>query len=380
VVKTAAIFELQDVSFAHNVNMPTVLENFNLKIEEGSRTAILGANGAGKTTMFYTLTGVNKPQQGQVLYKGEPVEYTKEGLKYLRADAAVVLQNPDEQVFCSLVEEDVAFGPLNLDLPRDDVERRVRKALRDVRMTEYARRPIQQLSGGQRKRVAIAGALAMEPKVMIMDEPTAGLDPQASMEVMELAEKLHLQGVTVMISTHDVDLVYKWADISSVLCNKKVEFSGNIDEFYSDLERVHRCGQLSPALYNMNMDVSWMNGLDPAPFPHNRCEFIAKFGKNRASGRLICVPACEEDACQKYDDVTKDLPGVSVGVYGSDSRFALRGKDVEFKFDAMDECYTCAASGQDSILIYDSIYEETIKGQAEKLKGFGMDVDMEVVR
>ncbi len=220
------IFEMKNVTFAHHGVGVNVMDDFSIAVEEGSRTAILGANGAGKTTMFYSLTGVYKPQAGEVLFRGEPIEYTKEGLTKVRSKVAVVLQNPDEQMFCSLVEEDIAFGPLNLGVDRDEIEARVDKALRDVRMTEYKLRPLQQLSGGQRKRVAIAGALAVHPEVMIMDEPTAGLDPQASMEVMELAEKLHLQGVTVLISTHDVDLAYGWADKVNVLRKGKMVFDG----------------------------------------------------------------------------------------------------------------------------------------------------------
>lgn len=374
------IFKLENVTFRHNPNAPIVLDGMDLTIEEGTRNAILGANGVGKTTMFYTLTGVHKPQDGTVYNRGVPVEYTKDGLRSLRSDVAVVLQNPDEQIFCSLVEEDIAFGPLNLDLDRDEIERRVSKAMRDVRMSEFARRPLQQLSGGQRKRVAIAGALAMEPKIMIMDEPTAGLDPQASMEVMELAEKLHLMGVTVLISTHDIDIVYKWADQSYVLYGGKVEFAGRIDEFYSNPERVYRCGLLTPSMFNMNRDISTLDGIDVAPYPRNCCEFTAKFGKPSGSGKVVCVPVEEEEASAKFDEVMKDMNGVPAGVYGPDARFALRSKQLEYQFDAIDSCFTDAVRGRDAVLFHDPIYSKTIEEQVEKLKAIGFDADVEVVR
>ncbi len=292
---------------------------------------------------------------------------------------AVILQNPDEQIFCSLVEEDVAFGPLNLGLDRDEVSERVTKALRDVRMTPYARRPLQQLSGGQRKRVAIAGALAMHPKIMIMDEPTAGLDPQASMEVMELAEKLHLQGVTVLISTHDIDIVYKWADTSDIIYNGGFEFSGQVEEFYSDSERVYRCGLLTPSVFNMNRDICAIDGLPVSPYPRNCCEFTAKFGAPKRSGRLVCVPLEEESAVGRYEDVMKDLSGVSTGVYGSDSRYALTEKPVDYRFDAIDACFTDAVEGKDTVLFYDSIFAPTVQAQCDKLKEIGFEVDMEVI-
>jgi cobalt/nickel transport system ATP-binding protein len=375
----ASIFEIQDVTFTHNPNLPPVLRGFNLSVEEGQRTAILGANGAGKTTMFYTLTGVYKPQSGQVVYKGEPIDYSVEGLQKLRSDVAVVLQNPDEQIFCSLVEEDVAFGPLNLGQKPEDIEDKVTKALRDVRMVGYEKRPIQQLSGGQRKRIAIAGALVMDPKVMIMDEPTAGLDPQASMEVLELAEKLSLRGVTVLISTHDIDLAYKWAETSKVLCNGQIEYAGPAEDFYAETERVYKCGLLSPAIYNMNREISTINGEDLAPYPCNCCEFTAKFGKASRSGRILCVPSEEEEAVGRYESALQQLKGASVGVYGSDVRYALADKDIEFAFDAIDACFTQAVRGKDSILIYDSVYKPTVERQAKRLKEFGFDADMEVI-
>jgi cobalt/nickel transport system ATP-binding protein len=373
------IFRLEDVSFTHPGGTRKVLNNMNLTIEEGSRNAILGANGAGKTTLFYTLTGVYKPQEGTVYDHGAPIEYTKDGLRNLRSDVAVILQNPDEQIFCSLVEEDVAFGPLNLGLDKEETAQRVAKALRDVRMTPFARRPLQQLSGGQRKRVAIAGALAMNPKIMIMDEPTAGLDPQASMEVMELAEKLHLQGVTVLISTHDIDIIYKWADTSDIICDGRIEYSGPAEGFYSDPETVYRCGLLTPSMFNMNRDICALDGMDPAPYPRNSCEFTAKFGNPKKSGRIICVGAEEEDAPAKYEEVMKDLSGVQTGVYGSDVRYALTDKNIDIQFDAMDMCFTGAVEGKDSVLFYDAIYAPTIKEQADRLRKIGFDVDMEVI-
>ncbi len=374
----SAIFELEDITFAHHQNLKPVMDGFSLKIEEGSHTAILGANGAGKTTLFYTLTGVYKPQKGQVLYKGEPLEYTQKGLQRIRSEAAVVLQNPDEQIFCSLVEEDIAFGPLNLDLPRDVVEERVDAALKAVRMTPFRKRPLQQLSGGQRKRVAIAGALAMQPKVMIMDEPTAGLDPQASMEVIELAEKLSLSGVTVLISTHDIDIAYRWADVSSVLNHGKIEFSGDSNVFYSNTEMVYRCGLLVPSMFAMNNDVSTIRGQEPSPYPKNVCEFSAKFCDNVKSGRVLLTPCDQECAAEKYEAATSDMKDAYTAVYGSDVRYALTDRNIDIMFDALDSCMTEAIRGNDSILFYDRIYKPIVEAQIERLKGFGFDVDTEV--
>lgn len=374
------IFELQDVTFAYNSRPPNIMDGFNLEIERGKRTAILGCNGAGKSTLFYLLTGVNKPQQGQVLYNGEPIEYTRDKLRELRSDVAIVLQNPDEQIFCSLVEEDIAFGPLNIGMDRDEVEVRVQKALKDVRMTGYEKRPLPHLSGGQRKRIAIAGALVMDPKIMIMDEPTAGLDPQASMEVMELAEKLALRGITVLLSTHEMDLAYKWNDVSKILCQGKVEFTGNCDEFFGDLNNVYKCGLLTPSVYNMNKDISLIEGQDMDPYPHNICEFVAKFGKNDESGRLLLVPSESEDAKGKFDSLSNDMKDCSVGIYGSDVRHELGDREIEYLFDGLDGCFTEVVKGNDAVLFYDPIYETTINNQITRLKTFGFDVKREEMR
>lgn len=373
------IFELHDVTFAYNPRFPPILNGFSMNIERGVRTAILGCNGAGKTTFFNTLTGVNKPQAGEVLYNGEQIEYTKAGLMKVREDVAVVLQNPDEQIFCSLVEEDVAFGPLNIGLDREEVERRVDRALKDVRMVGFNRRPLQQLSGGQRKRVAIAGALAMQPKLMIMDEPTAGLDPQAAVEVMELAEKMTLKGVTVLISTHDIDLAYKWADRSNVLLNGKIDFVGSSDDFYVNAENVYECGLLAPSIFNTNKEVSAIKKMDMAPFPHNMAEFVAKFGASKRSGKLCLVPTTVEDCVAKFEEMTKDVKDAAVGIYGSEVRFELLDRDIEFMFEGLESCFTQAVKGRDAILFYDEIYAPTIQKQIDRIKEFGFDLDYEVV-
>lgn len=376
------IFELKDVSFCHHPGLPNVLEHFDFSVEEGERTAVLGANGAGKTTLFNTLAGVYKPQEGEVLYRGKPIEYTKDGLTEVRSDLAVVLQNPDEQMFCSLVEEDVAFGPLNLGIDRDEIEIRIEKALRDVRMSEYRDRPLQQLSGGQRKRIAIAGALACRPKVMIMDEPTAGLDPQASAEVMELAEKLYLEGVTVIISTHDVDLAYGWAESVCAICSGRNVFRGTPEAFYSRTEDVMRCGLLPPSIYSMNQEISHITGTPEDPYPRNLCSFLAKFEKNNnVPGTLFCVPCEGEELSELYETAVKEAgPDTKVGVCGPDARYGLSGKRIDFYFSGIESCFTEAVLGRDSVLFYDSIFDKTVKEQAEVLKQFGTDVVMEEIQ
>ncbi len=373
-----ALIEIQDVTFGYRGGRE-VLKNISMKVERGTRTAILGANGAGKTTLFYTMTGVNKPNSGTVLYDGSPVQYTRKGLEELRSHTAVVLQNPDEQIFCSIVEEDVAFGPLNLGMERDEVEGRVDRALAAVRMTEYRKRPLQQLSGGQRKRVAIAGALAVEPEVMIMDEPTAGLDPQSAMEVMELAERLVLQGVTVMISTHDVNLAYGWADTADVINGGRIRFCGTQDDFYSDRKVAYECGLLEPSAFKINREACSMRGIGMAPFTHTDGEVAAKFGK-KGNGRVLCVPCRPGEEADIFDSVRKDVKDDVAGIYGPETRAALAGKDVEYVYDGIDRCLAVAASGKDSVLFYDPVFAPTLARAAERMRTFVPDIRTEEVQ
>lgn len=188
------------------------LEACTLTIAEGERTAVLGANGAGKTTLFLHCNGILRPQHGAVRYAGQPLEYERAALMRLRADIGVVFQNPDSQLFSASVREDIAFGPLNLGLPKEEVWRRVDQALATVRLDEYAHKPVQHLSFGQKKRVCLAGVLAMHPKVLILDEPMAGLDPPMQRELQGVLDELSASGLSVILATHDIDFAYQWSD------------------------------------------------------------------------------------------------------------------------------------------------------------------------
>lgn len=226
---SAAVLSAQGLTFAHP-DGPTVLRGVDLDVAPGSRTAVLGANGSGKTTLFRLLAGGLRPSAGQVLLDGDPVRHDRAGLNRLRRRVQLVLQEPDDQLFAPSVFQDVGFGPLNLGLAPDEVRSRVADALAATGTTELADRPPHQLSFGQRKRVALAGALAMAPDVLVLDEPTAGLDPAGT---GQLVSTLRAFGGAVLLSTHDVDLAVGWAVDAAVVLDGGV-VTGPVGDLLDD--------------------------------------------------------------------------------------------------------------------------------------------------
>lgn len=212
------ILELKDLRYRYP-DGSIGLDGCSLSIRRGSRTALLGANGAGKTTLFLHLNGILRPQTGTVSYGGAPLDYSRHGLHSLRSRVGLVFQNPDSQLFSASVREDVSFGPLNLGLDSGTVRDRVEEALQAVGMAACADKPVHNLSYGQKKRVCIAGVLAMRPGVLILDEPMAGLDVPMQTELTQILERLHSDGMTIIIASHDMDFAYQWADSIAIMAN-----------------------------------------------------------------------------------------------------------------------------------------------------------------
>ncbi|SNR68936.1 energy-coupling factor ABC transporter ATP-binding protein [Blastococcus mobilis] len=199
-----------------------VLDGATLTVPAGRRLAVLGANGSGKTTLLRCLSGALRPLAGTVTLDGVPLAHSRRGLREHRQVVQLVLQDPDDQLFSASVAQDVSFGPLNLGLPEDAVRSRVVEALDLLAVGHLAGRPSHQLSFGERKRVAIAGAVAMRPCVLLLDEPTAGLDPSAVADTLAALTRLQEHDSTVVMSTHDVDLALRWADDVAVVVDRTV--------------------------------------------------------------------------------------------------------------------------------------------------------------
>ncbi len=230
--------------FAFEPGRP-VLEGVDVALHAGRRVAVLGPNGGGKTTLFRLLAGALVPAAGEVLLDGAPVRRTRRGLSELRRQVQLVLQNPDDQLFSASVGQDVSFGPVNMGLPVQEVAARVDAALCALGIGDLADRPTHLLSHGQKKRVAIAGAVAMAPRLLVLDEPTAGLDPAGVEELLTTLADLHATGTTPVLSTHDVDLAHRWADEVAVVSGGRV-VTGPVDAVLGDVELL-RGARLGPA-------------------------------------------------------------------------------------------------------------------------------------
>ncbi|MBQ6218106.1 MAG: ATP-binding cassette domain-containing protein [Methanosphaera sp.] len=233
------ILEIKDLHYNYPDGTQAI-NGIDFEVEEGQMISILGPNGAGKSTFFLHFNGIIEPTSGEIYIEGKKLEYDKKSLLEARAKVGVVFQNPDDQLFAPTVFEDVAFGPMNMGLPEDEVKKRVENALEVVGMTEYSHKAPHHLSGGQKKRVSIAGILAMQPKVMVLDEPTSGLDPNGASAIMQLLYDLNSDGMTIIVSTHDVDLVPMYSDNINVLRRGKILKRGSCREVFSDDEVIEQ--------------------------------------------------------------------------------------------------------------------------------------------
>ena len=231
------------------------LKNINIEIEKGEKVAIIGPNGAGKSTLFSHFNGLTEPTSGCVKIEDKPISFEKDELLKVRQKVGIVFQDPNDQLFAPTVKEDIAFGPMNLGLSYDEVEKRVEDALKMVGMENYEDKTPHHLSGGQQKRIAIAGIIAMKPELMILDEPTAGLDPDGVEKVLNIMNQLNDEGMTLIISSHDIDMISKYADKIFVLYNGEIIESGNKNKIFSDMELLKKAHLRTPItteiLYNL---------------------------------------------------------------------------------------------------------------------------------
>jgi len=245
------LFKIENLTHCYS-DGTIALDNVSLDFERGGRIALLGTNGSGKTTLLNHLNGILKPTSGQILFEGKPLSYDAKSLLELRRKVGFVFQDPNDQLFAPTVKQDVAFGPLNLGYPPEQVRKLVDDALKTVGMSEFVEKPPHFLSLGQKKRVALAGVLAMQPEVIIMDEPTANLDPRAISEILHLLLRLNKeQNITLLLATHDVDMVPLFANKLCILSKGKLVAEGEPKKIFSNAELIREVNLRSPRITHL---------------------------------------------------------------------------------------------------------------------------------
>ncbi|WP_298522849.1 energy-coupling factor ABC transporter ATP-binding protein [uncultured Methanobrevibacter sp.] len=252
--------ETKNLSFTYS-DGTKALRNVNIQIKKGEKIAIMGPNGAGKSTLFSHFNGLTEPTSGHVEIDGEKIVFEREELLKVRQKVGIVFQDPNDQLFAPTVKEDVAFGPMNLGLEYEEVEKRIAESLEMVGMRGFEDKTPHHLSGGQQKRVAIAGIVAMRPEIMILDEPTAGLDPEGVDKVLDILNELNKDGMSIVISSHDIEMVNEFADKIFVLYNGEIIAEGDKHQIFSDKELLKKAHLKAPVATEILYKLK-ENGLD----------------------------------------------------------------------------------------------------------------------
>lgn len=278
----SAILSAHDLSYAYPGEVPA-LRQLSLDVTPGRKLAILGPNGAGKSTLLLHLNGSIRPDRGEVRLAGQPGDYSRRGLIHWRSRVALVLQDPDDQIFAATVAEDVSFGPLNQGLTEAEATLRVRAALSALGIEDLATRSTHMLSGGQKKRVAIAGAVAMEPEILLLDEPTAGLDREGADQLIALLRELGQRGMTLVFSTHDIELALALADDVALFQGGTVLTQGEAEPLLSDPDLLATAGLRPPALVELWLGAA-RRGLCPpdTPMPRSTEDLLAMLSPPRS--------------------------------------------------------------------------------------------------
>ena len=272
------ILQVKDIHFQYNDEKET-LRGISLDIHEGEKIAVLGSNGAGKSTFFLNINGVLKSSSGEICYRGTTIN--KKNLNELRKNVGIVFQDADNQIIASTVEAEVSFGPMNLKLPREEVINRVDKALRYMNIYDFKKRAPHYLSGGEKKRVSIADIIAMESEIIIFDEPTAALDPLNAAMLEEVLAKMSEEGRTMLISTHDVDFAYRWADRAVVFSNGQIIADDTPLNIFKREDILEQASLKHPTMFDIYriMEENGMVPADMGAYPRNIQEFQAMVGR-----------------------------------------------------------------------------------------------------
>ncbi len=232
------ILEVDDVHYRYPGQPAPALRGASLSAPAGSKMAVVGRNGSGKSTLFLHCNGVLRPDSGTVRIDGRPVTYDRQSLIELRRQVGIVFQDPEDQLFSASVAQDISFGPLNLGLPEEETRRRVQVAAEMCEITELLDRPTHAMSGGQKTRAALAGVLAMDPRVLLVDEITGSVDPWMRRQILAIFDRLAGHGTAVIMATHDMRIARWWADLVAVMDSGRVLATDTPEAVFDNRELV----------------------------------------------------------------------------------------------------------------------------------------------
>lgn len=355
---SSIILEARDISYRYPRGMEAV-RGISFHIRKKEKIALVGPNGAGKSTLLTMFNGMIRPDTGIMLFDDQPIHYDTASLRILRKRVGFVLQNPDRQIIAPTVYQDVAFGPTNLGYNVPEVKEAVTRALRHVGLEGFERRPPHQLSGGEKKRVAIAGVLAMDPDVLVFDEPTSGLDPSGSEDIMELLDELNHEGKTIIISTHDVELAYPWADRAILMLGGKILKEDVPDVAFGNLESVRKAHLSIPTLLELHMELQKRGFLLQGKKPRTVLDMMhcieTLFEKSSVLRRhgTITVSNVDLDNQEYLSKWLSEHNGASIGAMGTRAKQYAENSHIhlDFTYGVIDKCILKALLGEDSLIL-----------------------------
>lgn len=329
--KEDIILKAENLYFSYDDENSHSLNGLSLEIKRGHKVAFMGANGSGKSTFFLCCNGIHRPSSGTLYFNGEPIDYSKKGLLDLRAKVGIIFQDPDNQLFSASVYQEISFGILNLGVSEEKAKEEVEQVIDYLEITPFRHKPTHALSGGQKKQVSIADILVMHPEIIILDEPAAALDPKHTTMVNHIVDRLTDEGITVLMSTHDVNYAFEWADDIFLFKDGKVLMQGTPVEVFSNQSALAETNLEQPAVLQLfhslcrkgilksslplprNLAVleKYIENINNQPFyggkelmnqENRKAILVVSFGTSYAATRKVTIEAIEKDIAEAYPD------------------------------------------------------------------------------
>lgn len=329
--KEDIILKAENLYFSYDDENSHSLNGLSLEIKRGHKVAFMGANGSGKSTFFLCCNGIHRPSSGTLYFNGEPIDYSKKGLLDLRAKVGIIFQDPDNQLFSASVYQEISFGILNLGVSEEKAKEEVEQVIDYLEITPFRHKPTHALSGGQKKQVSIADILVMHPQIIILDEPAAALDPKHTTMVNHIIDRLTDEGITVLMSTHDVNYALEWADDIFLFKDGKVLMQGTPIEVFSNQSALAETNLEQPAVLqlfhslcrkgilksslplprNLSVLEKYIEEINNQPFyggkelmnqENRKAILVVSFGTSYEATRKVTIESIEKDIANAYPD------------------------------------------------------------------------------